>query len=590
MGRTRSAERAQPTLAVPESTTRAIFFLPAMRTQASNGKEISMPRKLPPRPSLEQLRKQAKALHKAKAIADPEALARIREANARWKDMSEAQLAAAPFALADAQLVIAREFEFASWSRLQAHVRALEAAGTAAELGASLRDAAGKGDLARLRALLDAHPKLINERGGEGVRTALHHAVFGNSEPAARLLLERGADPNIRCEGDNAYPLHFAVEKHRFPLLRLLVEHGADTIGEGDYHELGVIGWATAWESIPPDPEIVSYLLAHGARHNIFSAVAMGDVAAIRALVAQSPAELERRMDMGNRRRFPLHLAVVKKQRAALSTLLDLGARIEYVDEARFTPLDQAAMAGSMDLAQILLDRGAELRLPAAIALGRTHDVARLLREDPDAFKPGGRWAQLIIRAAEFSGPDVIESLIRAGAEVNVRDDVRLAIDSTNGYTALHAAAWHGNLAAIGVLMRHGANVRAREEKYRGTPAGWADYAGRKEARDLILEGPIDIIEAIQYDRIDRVSSILDAEPASINLPFREYGLFPWDAEPWHTPLAYAVMRGRERIAQLLIERGADRSLRSPQGESLNSIAHKAGSLILAQMLDMPSD
>jgi ankyrin repeat protein len=92
----------------------------------------------------------------------------------------------------------------------------------------SLQDAAGRGDLAQLEALLAADPGLINETAGSGVRTALHHAVFGNSEAGARFLLERGADPNIRCEGDNAYPLHFAVEKHRFPIIRLLIEHGAD--------------------------------------------------------------------------------------------------------------------------------------------------------------------------------------------------------------------------------------------------------------------------------------------------------------------------------------------------------------------------
>ncbi|HWE86887.1 MAG TPA: hypothetical protein VG267_18230 [Terracidiphilus sp.] len=78
-------------------------------------------------------------------------------------------------------------------------------------------------------------------------------------------------------------------------------------------------------------------------------------------------------------------------------------------------------------------------------------------------------------------------------------------MDSTSGYTALHAAAWRGNMSAIDALMRHGADVRAREEKWHGTPAGWADYASHKEARDLILRGPIDMIEAIQYGLIDRV-------------------------------------------------------------------------------------
>lgn len=545
-----------------------------------------MPRQLPPSPSLEQLRKQAKSLLKRHRASDSEALTRIRENHPRWRRLREEQAAAAPFALADAQLVIASEYGFPSWSRLQSHVRTLEDATSTAEAIASLRDAAGKGDLARLNALLDAHPNLIDERGGEGVRTALHQAVFGNSEAAVRLLLERGADPNVRCEGDNAYPLHFAVEKHRLPIVRLLVEHGADTIGEGDYHELGVIGWATAWDYIQPNPEIVAYLLAHGARHNIFSAVAMGEADVIRELVARTPNDLERRMNGMRMRPMPLHLAVMKNQPAALTTLLDLGANTESVDEARFSALDLAAFNGRHDLAQMLLERGAKVRLPAALALHRTADVERLLRTDPGTLQPGGRWGNLIVRASERAPGDVIEVLIRNGASVNVRDNPKTSIDSTSGYTPLHAAAWYGNVSAIDVLLKHGADVRAREEKYHGTPAGWADYAGHKEARDLILRGSIDIIEAIQYDLPQRVMAVLEEDPAALNRAFRDYGLFPLDAEAWHTPLAYAVTRGREEIVRLLIERGADATLRSPEGKALTEIAQKAGHREIARILD----
>jgi len=295
-----------------------------------------MSRQLPPNPSLEQLKKQAKSLLKRQQAADSEAFTRIRESHPRFRNLPEEKISASPFALADAQLVIASEYGFASWAKLQSHVKTLEAASSTAESVASLRDAAGKGDLARLNVLLDAHPELIDERGGEGARTPLHQAVFGNSEAAVKLLLDRGANPNIRCEGDNAYPLHFAVEKHRFSIIRLLVEHGAETVGEGDYHELGVIGWATAWDYIQPNPEIVAYLLAHGARHNIFSAVAMGEVEVIRELVARTPTDLERRMNGTVMRSMPLHLAVIKNQPAAMTALLDLGADTESIDEARF--------------------------------------------------------------------------------------------------------------------------------------------------------------------------------------------------------------------------------------------------------------
>jgi ankyrin repeat protein len=545
-----------------------------------------MSRQLPPSPSLEQLKKQAKSLLKRQQAADSAALTRIRENHPRWRNPSEEQVASSPFALADAQFVIASEYGFASWSKLQSHVKTLEAASSTAEAVASLRDAAGGGDLARLNALLDAHPELIDERGGEGVRTPLHQAVFGNSEPAVKLLLERGANPNIRCEGDNAYPLHFAVEKHRLPIIRLLVEHGADTIGEGDYHELGVIGWATAWDYIQPNPEIIAYLLAHGARHNIFSAVAMGEAEVIRDLVARTPNDLERRMNGTRMRSMPLHLAVIKNQPASVATLLDLGANTESLDEAGFSALDLAALEGRHDLAQVLLERGAKVRLPAAVALARTADVERLLRRDPGTLKPGGRWGHLILRASERAPGDVIETLIRNGASVNVHDDPKTSIDSTSGYTPLHAAAWHGNVSAIDVLMKHGADVRAREEKYHGTPAGWADYAGHKEARDLILRGPIDIIEAIQYHMAGRVKAVLEEDPAALNRAFSDYGLFPLDAEAWQTPLAYAVTRGREEIVRLLIARGAVEALRSPEGETLSEIAQKAGHREIALILD----
>jgi len=544
-----------------------------------------MSRQLPPRPSLEQLRKQAKSLLKHQQAADSEALTRIRESHPRCRKLSHEQIAASPFTLADAQLVIAGEYGFSSWPTLQSHVKMLEAAGTTAAIVASLRDAAGKGDLAQLHALLDAHQELINERGGEGVRTALHQAVFGNREAAVKLLLERGANPNVRCEGDNAYPLHFAVEKNRIPIIHLLVEHGADTIGEGDYHELGVIGWATAWDYIQADPEVVAYLLAHGARHNILSAVAMGDLDAIRELIARVPADLERRMNGTRMRRMPLHLAVMKNQPAAVTMLLNLGADTESLDEAGFSALDLASLLGASDIVSILLDAGAALRLPAAAALGRDAEVARLLRLDPDALKPEGRWGRLIVRASEDGSGAMVETLLRHGALVNIRDNPRTSIDNTAGYTPLHGAAWNGNLNTIPVLLRHGADVRAREEKYRGTPAGWADYAGHKEARDLILRGPIDIIEAIQYSLVDRVRTVLEEDPASLNRPFRDYGLFPWDAAAWHTPLAYAVTRGRAEIVALLIERGADKTLRSPEGQTLSEIAEQSGHKEIAQIL-----
>lgn len=334
------------------------------------------------------------------------------------------------------------------------------------------------------------------------------------------------------------------------------------------------------------DREIVEYLLAHGARHNIFSAVAMGEVEIIRQLVSQSPADLERRMDPTNKRRMPLHLAVAKKQPGSLTALLDLGANTESLDEAGFTALDEAALRGETVLAQMLLDRGAKVRLPAAIALQRTRDVEKLLHRDPEILKPGNRWGNLIVRASELAPGSVIEALIRAGASVDVRDDPKTAVDSTWGYTPLHAAAFHGNVSAASVLLEHGADVRVREEKYHGTPAGWADYAGHTEVRDLILDGPVDIMEAVEYGLPERILAILAQDAEALDRPFGAYPLYPLYAEGWYTPLAFAAIRGNMETVRFLLDHGADAAIRSPDGRKLYEIAREKGDEEIARLLE----
>ena len=52
----------------------------------------------------------------------------------------------------------------------------------------------------------------------------------------------------------------------------------------------------------------------------------------------------------------------------------------------------------------------------------------------------------------------------------------------------------------VRLLIEQGANVRARDTQHRATSAGWADYVGQMAVRDLILTGPIDIFDAIDFD------------------------------------------------------------------------------------------
>src|SRR5262245_5463264 len=81
------------------------------------------PRELPPHPSLEQYKKQAKDLVKDFANSSPEALARIRQHHPRLRDLTDFAMA---IKLSDAQLVIAREHSFETWPAFARHVRALQ--------------------------------------------------------------------------------------------------------------------------------------------------------------------------------------------------------------------------------------------------------------------------------------------------------------------------------------------------------------------------------------------------------------------------------------------------------------------------------
>jgi ankyrin repeat protein len=544
-------------------------------------------RELTPRSSLETLRKEAKRWLRALRENDAEAIERLRSAYPN---------APATPGIRDVQHALAREHGLPAWSALKAELeRRAAARSLPTERSAAIRAllaGAERGDVALVAALLEAHPDIVNERavleGHTGRRTALHFAVNRDSTAVVALLLQRGADPNIRDEGDNAMPLHFAAEHGAMDIVRLLVEHGADPIGSGDHHERDVIGWATVFARVA-SAELVEYLLAHGARHNIASAVATGATDAIREIAARAPADLDRPMDATNHRRRPLHLAVVRGQARSLATLLELGASVEMEDAAGLTPLDQAALSGERAMAELLIDHGARIRLPAAVALERLADVERLLSEEPHSLRPGGRWDKLLLRAAERASGKVIHTLIDRGASVHARDDHRTAVDGTHGYTALHAAAFHGNIEAVRALLARGADPAAREDRYWGTPAGWASHAGRAEVRDVILEGAIDIFEAIAFDRSERIPGILARDPLALDRRFGEYVNGAAKAHPWMdpawTPVAFAVAHGKPGAVHILAERGADLTTRDSSGRTLAELAAAGGHAELADVL-----
>ncbi len=125
----------------------------------------------------------------------------------------------------------------------------------------SVFEAAAFGRVDALRRILEDEPGKATALSGDGF-TALHLAVFGGQEEAARLLLERGADPNALSTNEQVRvpPLGTAAFVRSVSLARLLLDSGADVNGRGE-------GGFTALHSAAQngDEELALLLLERGA-------------------------------------------------------------------------------------------------------------------------------------------------------------------------------------------------------------------------------------------------------------------------------------------------------------------------------------
>jgi ankyrin repeat protein/catechol 2,3-dioxygenase-like lactoylglutathione lyase family enzyme len=293
---------------------------------------------LPERASLEYLKKLAKERLKELRRAKPDAR------------------------LSAAQLAVARDHGFSSWRALKAEVERRKA-----PLLTEFFAACYTGDVAKLRDLLDREPTLVRERHPGG-GTPLHAAAA--HPDALKLLLERGADPNARDVGDNALPLHFAAGGGPLESVRLLLDAGSDVQGVGDDHRMDVIGWATCFADARRD--VVDLLVERGAKHHIFSAVALKDLELIRRVVAESPEAIKRRLSHNEQEQTALHYVVAPADGLVggmfrtgdhykvLELLIELGADLEARDAKDRTPMAMAMLRGDREAMRLLHAAGAK--------------------------------------------------------------------------------------------------------------------------------------------------------------------------------------------------------------------------------------
>jgi ankyrin repeat protein len=293
--------------------------------------------------------------------------------------------------LADAQFEIAKRYGFRSWRGLKAHIDSL---GVEGELFAAAAD----GNLLRLRALLDENPALMDAREEPFGGTLLHVASRSGQTAAVELLLERGLDVNARDVGDNASPLHWAAGAGHLEVVQMLTDAHGDVVGEGDDHELQVIGWATCFTLVDERRHaIADFLVSRGARHHIFSAIATGQEDGVRRIVVEDPPTLNQRMSRHENGRLRLHFAVNSNRPELVTRLIDADPRA----------------ARSSGVLHLLAKRGDARGLEWLLERG---------------FDPNARWshwdaevAPLHLGAAH-GHVDAVKLLLKAGADPTIRD------------------------------------------------------------------------------------------------------------------------------------------------------------------------
>lgn len=615
-------------------------------------------RRLPPDPSLEQLRKQAKDLLNGYRAGDPAAVAEVQQ----FVRKPEAQ----SFALHDVQRVLARAYGYESWPRLKAFVDGVNVQ--------ELVEAAKAGDLARARTILRRRPELIDkDMSANNEHRALYYAVLRRDAAMTRLLMDAGADarkgiyphrdattalamarereygeivaviddverqrrqemscPNatvspvqdrigaairygdneltIRlietdislihaCDRHGATPLHIAAGEANEEMLEWLLAHGAN-VNKRDREEYTPLDRAALAADPRNDmaqwlPAIARRLLDAGAEATIYAAVALGDAARVRELVAADPSLPLRIARNGGL----LTLAVNHGQIEIVRLLLDLGADVderivlEELEEATPSwgkPLWYAALANQLQIAQLLLDRGADPNAnvyasgwPLRNAWGHSDGLLKKLLLERGA-KPQPYMiaeAHNVDEARRLLNADSSEDLARelawsacdhgclAIVELALprlawpRDDARwhwVIIQPIRGATAGRKDP-QGHFACMAALLKHGVDPNVMRygqtalhfaAAYQGNVSGedrarfaamLLDGGARLDMRDDLLQST-PLGWACRWGRINLAQTLI-ARGAPVDEP---------DAEPWATPIAWARKMGREDMVAAL--------------------------------------
>lgn len=283
----------------------------------------------------------------------------------------------------------------------------------------------------------------------------LYFACVSNNVPAARVLLERGADPN---DGESVF--HAAEHDHR-DCLELLHAHGAN-LSEA-HAEWGntplyfLSGYREPNARIDTVTRGMQWLLEHGADPNV-------------------PSHMTTRDGAPGVGEVPLHRLAVGRSVGTVQLFIEHGASIDAARADGRTPYALAVRTGNTEVADFLAARGADTtrlddvdRLLGACAIADAREAQALLVRDPD-----------LIARLGLADRRALHEAVDRNREASVRLMLQLGWPVSDegewGGTALHWAAWHGRPALVRLLLDRGAPVNVRDREYGSSPIAWASH------------------------------------------------------------------------------------------------------------------